>query len=135
MPPAGPLQARCLGLPFWAPLGALGVLTTLGETLCWSHVLLQSELLGWVEDSTWTTLQVVATAMGTGRVRFALCAPFALYMVAFHLPRMVKRIERPWMLGWTGSPLRQPDADTVAWVVPSLIAKPLAYAVFLYYTP
>ena len=47
------LEADWLNVPFW--FSFLGNLTTLGETVCWSHIYFQSELLGWLEDCIWTS--------------------------------------------------------------------------------
>ena len=48
-------EAKCMRLKFfWAPLGFL---TCSGETLCWLHIIFQSELIAWMEDFNWTILQ------------------------------------------------------------------------------
>ena len=105
-------------------------LTLVGETLCWMHLALQSELLGWVEDCTWTLLQLYVTIFSPMPLRYVVAAPFVIYMVAVHLPRMLKRLERPWFRRWTGSKLAASDDDTIAWVVPSLLCKAVCFALF-----
>ena len=44
----------------------MGILTIAGESISWVHLVLQSELIGIIEDSTWVTVQIVAFATGTG---------------------------------------------------------------------
>ena len=105
-------EAYAVGVQFWGH--PLGYLTILGECLCWSHLLTQSELLGVIEDSTWTLLQITALCTGTMPVRYLLLI-FVGYMIAFHLPRMCKRIQKPYCLGWQGSNVVQPDMDTYTW--------------------
>lgn len=85
-----------MGLPFWwAPVG---LLTILGETLCWSHIVLQSELLGWLEDSTWTLLQIVVLLTGkTRHLQYIILGPLVTHMLLLHLPRMAKRIKPPYV--------------------------------------
>ena len=125
-------EARVLGLVFWG--GPLGIMTMAGEALCWGHVLLQSEILGFVEDCTWTLLQLVAVLTSASPLRFVVAAPFCVYMLFRHLPRMAKRLapSRSGSSGWyhwgVRAPLRVPDSDTLAWTVPSLLAKPVTYA-------
>ena len=51
-------EAACLGVPFWS--GSMGVVTLIGESISWVHLLCQSELIGVIEDSTWMFLQLVA---------------------------------------------------------------------------
>ena len=126
-------EARALGLPFLAPprVGALGLLTVLGETLCCAHVYTQSELLGFVEDSTWTVLQLWAVLFSPSPLKWVVSAPFVFHMSVFHLPRMSRRLERPFIRKWATPKILAQDSDTVNWVVPSLLAKPVTYALFL----
>lgn len=126
-------EAVALGLGFWG--APLGYLTIAGETLCWLHLAFQSELLGWIEDATWTLLQAVAFLTSNSSVRWVVAAPFVLYMLIVHLPRQLPRIRRPFFLRWSGSRLSQPDQDTFAWVVPSLLAKPITFALLIAAAP
>lgn len=57
-------EAMCIGVPFWN--GPMGWLTIAGESISWVHLLLQSELFGKIEDSTWVLVQIVALFTGSG---------------------------------------------------------------------
>lgn len=57
-------EATCIGVTYWR--GPMGILTIIGESISWVHLLTQSELIGWVEDCTWMSVQVVALATGSG---------------------------------------------------------------------
>ena len=141
------VEARAFGLAFcnyddvfdvkqW---GALCVLTTLGETICWSHIILQSELLGWIEDSTWAFLQLCATVLpsahnGLNLTRMLIPSIFATYMLVNHLPRMFLRVRKAPFIGKHSPfrcPVENPDTVTLAWQIPSLVAKPIVYSLFL----
>ena len=126
------LEAEWLGVPFWYSF--FGNLTTVGEMMCWAHIYFQSELLGWIEDCIWTTYQAVAAYFLYPNKSMIVPAPFAICMVSFHLPRMFKRIEKPYYSEWMGVDVKEPDDDTKAWVLPSLVLKPLVYAIFMYNT-
>lgn len=129
-------EAHCTGLSFVD--GPVGMLTILGECVCWLHVLLQSEMLGWTEDVIWTILQVYVLFFGTKnkRLRLFICIPFILYMSFVHLPRMYKRIRAPYYKLYTRTIYNdEPDDDTIAWTVPSLLLQPLVYLLFLHCMP
>ena len=57
-------EAMCIGVPYWS--GPMGILTIAGESISWVHLVLQSEVIGIIEDSTWVTVQIVAFATGSG---------------------------------------------------------------------
>ena len=126
-------EARALGLPFW-PAAPLAVLTYLGEALCWGHVLLQSELLGCLEDTTWTGYQLVALLSSTNPLRFVVCLPYVLNATGGgHLRRQFSRVRAPYFGEkpfWQCDPAVgvPPDAGVLAWSVPSLLVKPVTYA-------
>lgn len=140
----GPVWARCLAtaaeLSFYyvesvlLELPAILYIAVLGEIICWLHLYFQSELGGFVEDCTWTFLQALAVFFGSHPLtRIVVCLPFVLYMSLCHLPRMSKRLKPPHLNRYEGSVVLQPDDDTMLWVVPSLIAQPIAFAWFLYF--
>jgi len=140
----GPIWARCLAtvaeLSFYyvesllLDLPAIFYISILGEIICWLHLCFQSELGGFIEDCTWTFLQALAVVFGSHLpTRLLICLPFVLHMSLYHLPRMSKRLKAPHSRRYEGSVILQPDDDTMAWVVSSLIAKPLAFAWFLYF--
>lgn len=115
-------------------LPAIFYIAIVGEIICWSHIYFQSELGGLIEDGTWTFLQAVAVVFGSHLLtRLVICLPFVVYTSLFHLPRMSKRLKPPHLNRYEGSVIRQPDDDTMVWVVSSLLAKPLAFAWFLYF--
>lgn len=138
----GPLWARCLAtlaeLSFYyvesllLDLPAIFYISILGEIICWLHIYFQSELGGFIEDCTWTFLQTVALLFGSHLLtRLVVCLPFVLHMLLYHLPRMSARLRPPHIRRYKGSILLPPDDDTMAWVVSSLIAKPITFAWFL----
>lgn len=126
-------EAATLGLAFW-PAAPLGLLTYLGEALCWAHVLFQSELLGCLKDCTWAVHQLFALLLSANPLKYVLCLLHVLIALpGGHLQRQLSRVRRPW-LGlapyWRSPPsvgLPPYDGDLM-WAVHSLIAKPLAYA-------
>jgi hypothetical protein len=125
-------EALCLKIPFCGPFGFLVIL---GEIICWSHVLLQSELLGWIEDILWVVVQLYAlfSAIRNRRISFIICIPFVVYMSLAHLPRMSKRIKKPFFDFWHGSELvDKMDKDTLLWTVPSLILQVAVFSLFLW---
>eukprot|EP00392_Amoebophrya_sp_AT5.2_P000510 g511.t1 len=151
------LEAYTFGLPFYTVaedgsfhLGTLGLLATVGELLCWCHVLLQSELLGWLEDCTWTTLQISTLLLLSNsdaacyHLALALLLPYILHMKLLLLPRQFKRIVSQWRLasaegrrmvlanGWRGVKKNSnPDAGTLSWMTTSLLAAPAMFGVLL----
>jgi len=129
-------EALALGLPFWADDGPrlLGLLTCLGEVLCWAHLLLQAELLGCLEDSVWTLYQVTALLQSAHPLKWVVSLPYCLSAtIGGHLYRQFSRVKRP-LLGaaffWAtpASVGVAPDDGVAAWAVPSLLAKPVTYA-------
>ena len=126
-------EATCLGLPFWS--GWMGWLTILGESVSWFHIINQSELFGIVEDSIWMTVQLAAILEGgKGPILYIVTYPFLTYMFLVHQPRQIKRIfEVKVFEGWTGSKRHDCDADTFAWIWPSLLGEQFAYSLYLWY--
>lgn len=140
----GPVWARCLAtvaeLSFYyvesllLDLPIIFYISVVGEIICWLHIYFQSELGGVIEDCTWTFLQAVAVVFGSHLpTRLVVCLPFVVYMALFHLPRMSKRLKPPHLNRYEGSVVLPPDDDTMLWVGSSLIAKPIAFAWFLYF--
>ena len=124
-------EAVALGLDFW-PLAPLAILTYLGETLCWSHLLLQSELLGAIEDSTWTAYQLLALLTSANPLKYVVCLPYVMNaMLGGHLRRQFSRATPPYFGAfWRAPPAVGvvPDEGVLAWSTPSLLAKPVTYA-------
>jgi hypothetical protein len=150
------MEAKSVGLGFWscdpakeafclaagghfaqtwsvASMGPMGLLTALGETVCWSHILFQSEHLGYIEDCIWGLTQVYIIAFG-GRTATGMIValPFCVHCFLNHLPRQFPRLKDAKVFNlYEGSKLAsQPDADTAAWQITSLLAKPVGYAFF-----
>ena len=125
------LEASCFVIPLHGPFAFL---VLLGEVFCWLHVLLQSEGLGWCEDVLWTMLQLYVLYFVTRNKRlcFFICVPFVIYMMVVHLPRMLKRVNSPYINAWTGSQvIPDMDEDTRTWTITSLIFQPIVCAVFI----
>eukprot|EP00924_Labyrinthula_sp_SR-Ha-C_P009576 snap_masked-scaffold_2-processed-gene-27.56-mRNA-1 protein AED:1.00 eAED:1.00 QI:0/-1/0/0/-1/1/1/0/220 len=106
-----------------------------GETLCWMHLLLQSELLGFLEDFNWAVLHLYTCYMSFHQSPYfvlGLAGPYFLYLGFIHFPDTLKRVwHRPMSLPFkivTG-PI---DAHTKNWVTTSMLYQPLCYAVFRY---
>ena len=110
-----------------------GYITLLGESLCWLHLYYQSELLGWLEDSTWTMLQIVFFCSSDRLEKYYVCLPFVAYMILFHLPNMYTRWKNdfPFLHQFNGVKILQQDSDTKQWMTMSLLLKPLVFAIFL----
>ena len=127
------IEAQTLQLPFWnSPLGDL---TTLGEVLCWAHVLLQAELLGCIEDTIWTIYQIYAFLNSHVMLKYIVCLPYVLNAtIGGHLKRQYSRVDRTALLGtapYWRTPKRvghSPDEGQRSWAAPSLLAKPVTYA-------
>ena len=110
-----------------------GYITLFGETLCWLHIYYQSELLGWLEDSTWTFLQILFFCCSEKFERYYVCLPFIVYMVAYHLPRMYARWKNdfPFVHKFNGIKILKQDSDTEHWMTMSLVLKPIVFAIFI----
>ena len=138
-------EALALGMPFWSAdepmpsvlgsltgLSVLGSLTGLGEVLCWCHLLLQSELLGCLEDGVWTLYQATVLLRSSRALKWVVALPYCLN-APHHLYRQLSRVERP-LLGaavYWRAPVGlgiAPDEGVKAWATPSLLAKPVTYA-------
>ena len=81
--------AACIGLEFWG--APMGYLTILGECICWSCLLLQSKILGELEDACWMLIQMYGAVYGKGPFVWLICRPFGAYLLFYHLPRMLRR--------------------------------------------
>ena len=55
-----------VGEPFWG--GILGYVVIIGETLCWTGILLCSGTIHFFEDSTWTTHSGIMLFYSTKKV-------------------------------------------------------------------
>ena len=84
----------------------------------------------------WTTLQtfVMISSTKEHNLQYIVCGVYVFYMTCIHQPRQFNRLKPPYFRSYTGSPIQKADADTIAWVVPSLLAQPILYAVFLYFS-
>lgn len=117
-----------------SPLYPFVVIVVLGEALCWAHLFYQSELLGWLEDITWAILFSYTFYFATKNrsLCFFITAPYILYMIFIHLPRMFKRIKSPYFAKWTGSAIvSEMDSDTKLWTRVSLILKPIVLVIIV----
>lgn len=70
----------------------LGYLVIGGETVSWIALLLQSEFVGWLEDSVWTIHSVYMCYFAITPFQLAYFSVFSAYMILFHQPRMAMRI-------------------------------------------
>ena len=102
----------------------LGWIVIVGEIVCWLALLNQSEMLNWIEDCIWGIHAAYMAYLSTqliGTIGFSI---FAGYLFLLHLPRMAKRIQRPFIntpiCQKFKVPVAQPDLDTISWVVPML---------------
>ena len=113
-------------LPFYysTPL----YLTIIGEGLSWGYLLYQSHLLGFLEDSTWTILQMYFFIFSKNQDKYLLSLPYLIYMLFFYLPKAYMIIDRS-NLGsfYKKSLIQQPDSQTLLWLVPSLCCKPIIW--------
>ena len=113
----------------------LGYLVIFGETVSWCGLLLQSEFVGWLEDSVWTVHSVYMAYLSVTYFQFAYFAVFSGYMILIHQPRMAMRIERPLI-----PPAEKRfkviinviDKDSRSWIVPMLFFFPMLQALMLY---
>ncbi|CAD7964138.1 unnamed protein product [Amoebophrya sp. A25] len=150
------LEADTLGLAFFSAdaygqlhIGAIGALTVLGELLCWSHLIFQCEVLGWLEDATWTVLQAAALVLAslyTEHLHFGLVVafilPYLLHMWINALPRQLSRAIASVKEGrtWSLYPFRNvkiasPDVGTTQWMTELLLATPLVFGAMLCLPP
>eukprot|EP00511_Aplanochytrium_stocchinoi_P007056 CAMPEP_0204834274 /NCGR_PEP_ID=MMETSP1346-20131115/19372_1 /ASSEMBLY_ACC=CAM_ASM_000771 /TAXON_ID=215587 /ORGANISM="Aplanochytrium stocchinoi, Strain GSBS06" /LENGTH=217 /DNA_ID=CAMNT_0051967487 /DNA_START=107 /DNA_END=757 /DNA_ORIENTATION=+ len=70
-------------------------LTIFGESMCWLHLLLQSELLGFIEDCTWATVHGYAIYCSFAFNRplaIGLGVPYMSYTLLKHLPDTFRRV-------------------------------------------
>ena len=120
-------EGKLFNVPHWYHI------IILGETLSWLHLLLQSEILGFVEDTTWLLFQVNALMFSTmpmdGKVLLLMyCAGVA----GCHLPRLATRIKRPYFSLLTTIPVREVDHYSRLWVTGSVILKFIMYRYMLH---
>ena len=66
---------------------------------------------------------------------FVVCIPFLTYTCLFHVPRQFKRVLGAKVCAWWkgGSVQKDIDADTFAWVVPSMLVQQLVFFIFVRY--
>ena len=110
----------------------LGTATITGEIVCWISIYFQSEILACLEDCIWTTIYAYQLVYGQTTASLVICGAMTSYMVFVHIPRMSGRFEPPYLRIWTTPVIKNPDPDTVAWAVPSLLAIVLTYGVYLW---
>ena len=115
--------ANWIQQPFWGH--TLGWVVLIGESLCWSHVYFQSELIGNIEDTVWATHGAYSAFYSNSKLSFLTFAIFATYSYLINIPRMAKRAERPFIRSWNGVKVQKLDKDTVAWQAPMLLVMPL----------
>lgn len=124
-------QARGFNLEPWAHSTAVAM-CIFGECICWSHLIFQSELIALVEDSCWWTIQTFFLITSPSQLRWPVCLPFCVYLLTYHLPRMSKRVTKPYVSLYPGARIAARDADTVAWTIPTLYVMSGGYCLFLY---
>ena len=82
----------------------------------------------------WTCYQTLALLLSARPLRFVVCLPYVLNAtVGGHLRRQYSRVRAPYLVEkpfWRCDPAVgvRPDAGVLAWSVPSLLAKPVTYA-------
>ena len=129
--------ASCYGLDFWGASSMLWLVVLTGEVVSTCGVILQSELLLFIEDCTWAlhgalmaylTLPSVPLLAWTG------------YMSLVHLPRRFRIMQRRPQAAagkcigfFPKVEIRQCDDDEKAWVVPMLFGQPLLMALCYMY--
>jgi len=121
-------EANWLRMEFFG--ASIGRLAIVGELVCWSHLLLQSDLVGNIEDTIWTLMYAKMAVNAKTNLQFTFYAVFCAFMIVVHLPRMFQRSNLRFPL-YRGAVVKTPDADTKAWVVPMLFAMPLIYTLCL----
>lgn len=105
-------------------------LIILGETLSWGYLLLQSDLLGFCEDSTWTILQFYLYVNSNNPLKYLLSYPYIIYMLVQHLPRTYKLINFNNLFKfYSGSTLKIPNSYCKSWLYPSLTLKPIIWLI------
>lgn len=124
-------QARGFNMDAWGHSVAVGM-CLFGECVCWSHLIFQSEAIAIFEDCTWFSIQLFFLLFSPSQLRWPVCLPFVVYMFTHHLPRMMKRVEYPYISLYKGTTIAARDADTVAWTVPTLYVMSGGYSLFLY---
>ena len=71
--------------PFWgAPLGTIVVL---GEIVCWSGIIFQSNTIHLGEDTIWTIHSAMMLYHSQTIAQQLVYGVFCLYMILVHLPR------------------------------------------------
>ena len=107
---------------------ALGTIVIIGEIVCWSALLNQSEFLNWIEDSIWALHAIYMAYLSETTTQLIIFSVFASYLILYHLPRMGMRITRP-LIKRRGEidavRIGLPDADSRSWIVPMLVLFPL----------
>ena len=104
------------------------LLVAMGEIVSWTHVLLQSEVLGFVEDFIWTLFHANALANCTQNHLFAtwISFPFVCYMTIIHLPWVISKIQ--WKVCvYSGAKMGKQDFGTKVWTTLSLVLQPVVF--------
>lgn len=109
-----------------------------GECLSWACVLLQSEFLGFAEDSLWAILNIILMSYYTkvDSLYYSMMV-FVIYMFLFHLPtmfynRVLNRNSKLINVPYKESVCEQ-DFGTKLWWYPSLILQVLSYILYNMY--
>ena len=117
-------------------------ISIIGEIFCWTYVVGQSELFGFIEDCTWFTAQLFACYILFIQSRyidlFGIMI-FEIYMLFIHLPNTFKRIPKNIKCDKIINELpnkpriMEQDSHTQQWMTLMLITLPICYIYFKYY--
>lgn len=125
------IRQPCYGdLKSWENVALLGWIGIIGEIVCWSQLLLQSEFLNVCEDTIWAIQAAVEACYAWNNTQFVIFGLFASYLFLYHLPRIALRIDytKPLGEGWKGVKIQRPDLDTMSWMSPMLLFLPILIA-------
>jgi len=129
-------EAYVLNILFWG--GILGNLTILGETLCWFHLIFESERLGFYEDCIWTVLQIYVLMINRHIYHLNIVfSCYLIYMIFYHLPKIYERVilqecTHRIVIDECLHKSNQVPSDVRRWQYLSLSIKPMLYLWFMY---
>ena len=104
------------------------IITIVGETLSWMHLIFQSEILGLVEDSLWWVFQVNALMFSKMPLNGkGLLLLYCIVVGGGHLPSIAKRIKRPYLSLLTSIPVHDIDRYSRLWITTSVVLKYIMY--------
>lgn len=122
-------QTKYFNIIFWYNIPFY--LTLTGEILSWCYLLLQSELMGFLEDSTWTIFQFYILVYSNHSIKYYISLPYILYTLFYHLPYTYRTIHSPYIKYYTKSIVKYPDDYTNSWLIPSLLLIPVLFLIFI----